>query len=66
MERKKIENYIRFGEKGYYIFNDKNNRKIVRTSSGVNTLPDCNVYENGKFIKTCIVWEAIDFLLEDK
>lgn len=55
-------NYIRFGEKGYSVTNDKNGREIKRIDSGINTLPDVALYENGKYIDTVIVWDGIDFL----
>jgi len=56
-------NFIKYGKPGNYIENDKNRRKVVRISSGVNTLPDCMMYEDGKPVGIEIIYDAIDFLL---
>lgn len=60
--RDTILNHIRYGDPGVWVKNDENGRMIERISSGVNTLPDCSMYENGEFVGTAIVWDAVSFL----
>lgn len=58
--------YIRFGQKNDFIYNDQNNRKIVRITENIDTLnPTCNCFENKKFIDTKVGMEAIEWLLEE-
>lgn len=60
---KKARNYLRFGSYGDHIYDDKADKKIIRVSRGVNTLPFCALVEHGKIINYLADFEdACDFL----
>lgn len=61
-EFERVWNYIRFGEPGDYVENEKNGRKIIRKSNGRDTLPTCYCVENYKPIGTTYGLSAINWL----
>ena len=64
-EFQKAYNFIRFGERGCYISNDGNGRRIERLTNYADTMaPSCACYEGGKYSCTLCGTEAIAWLLK--
>lgn len=57
-------NFIRFGQRGDYVSNSCNDRRIERLTKGVDTMaPSCACYEHEKYTGTLCGTEAIKWLL---
>ena len=56
-------NHLRLG--GYGAVVEIRNKKAVRISTGINTLPACALYGNGQFVREENLFsETINFLLD--
>ena len=64
--KRKCWDYIRFGDAGDFIYNDKNNRKIVRITHRLDTLfPVCRCYEGEEAVFDIEGIEVIEWLLKE-
>jgi len=59
----RVENHLRFGDKGDYVYNDRTKRKVVRADDFFNTLPYCDWYENGVFLRQASFAETMKFIM---
>lgn len=63
-EFQEVYNFIRFGTRGDWVSNDRNDRRIERLTKGVDTMaPSCACYEREKYTGTLCGTEAIKWLL---
>lgn len=49
--KEQVRKYLSFGSRGDYVENEDNGRKIVRVADHIDSLPDCNLYQDGIFIR---------------
>lgn len=59
----RVETHLRYGEKGDYVINDKTHRKVVRADGFINTLPHCDLFENGVFLRNASFMETMNFIM---
>ncbi len=50
-QKEEVRRYLAFGKRGDYVENKDNGRRITRTTGHIDRLPNCNLYQNGVFVR---------------